>query len=63
MVYSIFNEYNAFNFLMQGGTNFLELSYKYAFSGFISSLFTLFLVFLVVAQIMDKLDRKELETV
>jgi hypothetical protein len=63
MIYSIFNEYNAFATLAKGGEKFLELSFKYSFTGFISSLFSLFLVFLFVFRIAGKLEKREQETV
>ena len=59
----IWNEFNAFRAFAIGGTYFLEYGFKSALSGFVSSVFTLFLVVLLVSKIMRSIAERQQKSV
>jgi hypothetical protein len=62
-IFSIWNEFSAFENFASGGPNFLEIGYKSALTGLVSSLFTLFFALLIIAQIMEKIENRQQTTV
>jgi hypothetical protein len=60
---SITYDFYAFYAFSLGGKYYLEFAFKNAFTGFVVSLFMLFLAFLMIVEIMSRLERKQRLTV